>query len=57
MWALFVMVNKSMVNRKKLFFEIGCVIKGMKIIKNTKFQLNICKIMPATPKKHSEKGC
>ena len=49
-------------NRKKNYFsncsfEIGCVIKGLEVITNTKFQLNICKIMPARPKQHRKKGC
>ena len=52
------MFNKSMeFFFSNCSFEIGCVIKGMEVITNTKFQLNICKIMPATPKQHSEKGC
>ena len=27
------------------------------VVKNTKFQLNFCTIMPATPKMHLDMGC
>ena len=59
MWVLFVMFHKSInfirkINRKIYFssqsFKIWWLLSGMEVIKNTKFQLNISKIMSARQK-------
>ena len=38
------------------FLNQSLVSKGMEVMKNTKFQLNISKIMIARPKKHRDNG-
>ena len=56
---LFVMFNKSMNFIKRLnSFQICWLIRDIGIMKKIQnCQLNICKIMPARPKKYSYMGC
>ena len=37
-------------------FEISSLIRGMEVMKNGKFQLNVSKILPARPKKCRDMG-
>ena len=57
------MFNKSMNFLKRLnfyfssqTFQIWWIISSLKVMKNTKFQLNISKTMPARPKKTQGHG-
>ena len=61
------MFNKSIqlirrLNRENFYFsnhnfQIWQLINGMEVLRNTKFQLNVSKIVPARPKKHMDMGC